>query len=172
MPPLLLPGPCTAVPPDRRPAARRPALPSCPLPATSPPPTEILPKHFGWATVFSDRPKLEAWWAAVQADPEAARVIGARRGEAQGSATLSSLLGPLLLLGSLLLLPPRRCFPLAAASRLHRLQFPAPHRRARPARPAAAEMRSGLQDWESAKRWDTLGIAAQVADGSFNWSCA
>lgn len=72
--------------------------------------TEILPKHFGWASVFEGRPKLEAWWAAVQADPEAARVI--------------------------------------------------------------AEMRNGLADWEAAKRWDTLGISAQVADGSFNWSCS
>jgi hypothetical protein len=35
-----------------------------------------------------------------------------------------------------------------------------------------AEMRSGLADWESAKRWDTLGISAQVADGSYNWSCS
>ncbi|KAL4440204.1 hypothetical protein ABPG75_003205 [Micractinium tetrahymenae] len=72
--------------------------------------TEILPKHFGWASVFEGRPKLAAWWAAVQADPEAARVI--------------------------------------------------------------AEMRNGLADWEAAKRWDTLGISAQVADGSFNWSCS
>lgn len=71
--------------------------------------TEILPKHFGWASVFEGRPKLERWWAEVQKDPEAARVI--------------------------------------------------------------AEMRSGLADWESSKRWDTLGISAQVADGSFNWSC-
>lgn len=72
--------------------------------------TEILPKHFGWPTVFSGRPKLERWWAAVQKDAEAARVIG--------------------------------------------------------------EMRAGLADWEAQKRWDTLGISAQVADGSFNWSCA
>lgn len=35
---------------------------------------EILPKHFGWPTVFSGRPKLERWWAAVQKDAEAARV--------------------------------------------------------------------------------------------------
>ena len=35
---------------------------------------EILPKHFGWPTVFGGRPKLERWWAAVQKDPEAARV--------------------------------------------------------------------------------------------------
>jgi hypothetical protein len=34
------------------------------------------------------------------------------------------------------------------------------------------EMRSGLADWEAVKRWDTLGISAQVADGSFNWSCS
>lgn len=38
------------------------------------PPAEILPKHFGWPTVFSGRPKLERWWAAVQKDAEAARV--------------------------------------------------------------------------------------------------
>ncbi|PSC73230.1 glutathione S-transferase [Micractinium conductrix] len=72
--------------------------------------TEILPKHFGWPGVFGGRPKLAAWWEAVQKDPEAARVVG--------------------------------------------------------------EMRSGLADWESAKRWDNLGISAQVADGSFNWSCS
>jgi hypothetical protein len=34
-----------------------------------------------------------------------------------------------------------------------------------------AEMRSGLADWEAAKRWDMLGISAQVADGSYNWNC-
>lgn len=72
--------------------------------------TEILPRHFGWSSVFSGRPKLEAWWAAVLKDPEALRVIN--------------------------------------------------------------EMRVGLQDWESSKRWDALGISAQVADGSYNWSCA
>ena len=38
-------------------------------------------------------------------------------------------------------------------------------------RQVIGEMRAGLADWESAKRWDTLGISAQVADGSFNWSC-
>jgi hypothetical protein len=35
-----------------------------------------------------------------------------------------------------------------------------------------SEMRTGLADWESAKRWDTLGISAQVADGSYNWNCS
>lgn len=72
--------------------------------------TEILPKHFGWASVFTGRPKLETWWAAVQQDPVAARVI--------------------------------------------------------------EEMRGGLKGWEAAKRWDDLGITAQVADDSFNWGCA
>ena len=71
---------------------------------------DILPRHFGWPGVFSGRPRLEAWWAAVQGDPAVARVIG--------------------------------------------------------------EMRGGLADWENAKRWDSMGISAQVADGSFNWSCA
>lgn len=37
--------------------------------------TWILPRHFGWESVFTGRPKLEAWWRAVSADPEAARVI-------------------------------------------------------------------------------------------------
>jgi hypothetical protein len=33
-------------------------------------------------------------------------------------------------------------------------------------------MRTGLESWEEAKRWETMGIAQQVADGSYNWSCA
>lgn len=32
-------------------------------------------------------------------------------------------------------------------------------------------MRGGVADWEAAKLWDVRGVAAQVADGSFNWSC-
>jgi glutathione S-transferase len=36
--------------------------------------TYILPKYFGWADVFAGRPKLAAWWAAVNADPVASRV--------------------------------------------------------------------------------------------------
>lgn len=35
-----------------------------------------------------------------------------------------------------------------------------------------AEMRTGLETWEEAKRWETMGIAQQVADGWYNWSCA
>lgn len=37
--------------------------------------TYILPRHFGWKSVFTNRPKLAAWWDAVSADPECARVI-------------------------------------------------------------------------------------------------
>lgn len=51
-------------------------------------------------------------------------------------------------------------------ARMQAVDADAPHPTLAPA-PCA-----GLADWESAKRWDTLGIAAQVADGSFNWSCA
>jgi glutathione S-transferase len=36
--------------------------------------TYILPRYFGWADVFAGRPKLAAWWAAVNADPVASRV--------------------------------------------------------------------------------------------------
>jgi hypothetical protein len=36
----------------------------------------MLPKYFGWRDVFAGRPKLAAWWAAVQVDAEAARVGG------------------------------------------------------------------------------------------------
>lgn len=72
--------------------------------------THILPSKFGWPGVFEGRPKLEAWWAAVSADPEAQRVI--------------------------------------------------------------KEMQEGLKGWESAKRWDNLGITQQVSDSSFNWSCS
>ena len=36
--------------------------------------THILPRHFGWSSVFTRRPKLEAWWAAVGADAACARV--------------------------------------------------------------------------------------------------
>ena len=104
--PLICPPVRHSLRPPFAPHPRRPA----PTPPHPRPPAEILPKHFGWPSVFTDRPRLEAWWAAVQADPEAARVI--------------------------------------------------------------AEMRAGLADWEATKRWDTLGISAQVADGSFNWSCA
>lgn len=36
----------------------------------------ILPKYFGWSSVFAGRPKLEGWWAAMQQDPHAAKVRG------------------------------------------------------------------------------------------------
>jgi hypothetical protein len=34
----------------------------------------MLPDVFGWADVFAGRPKLAAWWRALQDDPAAARV--------------------------------------------------------------------------------------------------
>ena len=71
--------------------------------------TWILPRHFGWESVFTDRPKLEAWWKAVSADPEAARVIG--------------------------------------------------------------EMHAGLQAWEDNDRWNKTGVAEQVQDINYNWTC-
>lgn len=36
--------------------------------------TLMLPKYFGWADVFAGRPKLKAWWEAVQRDAVAKRV--------------------------------------------------------------------------------------------------
>ena len=40
----------------------------------------MLPKYFGWKGLWDTRPKLKAWWAVVNADPEAARVIAEVRG--------------------------------------------------------------------------------------------
>lgn len=37
--------------------------------------TFILPRYFGWASVFTGRPKLQAWWDTVKKDEAAARVI-------------------------------------------------------------------------------------------------
>lgn len=37
--------------------------------------TYILTKKFGWKDVFAGRPKLHRWWAAVNQDPVAVRVI-------------------------------------------------------------------------------------------------
>lgn len=37
--------------------------------------TYILPRHFGWKSVFTGRPKLREWWDAICADPDAAKVI-------------------------------------------------------------------------------------------------
>lgn len=71
--------------------------------------THILPRHFGWGSVFTNRPKLDAWWKAISADAEGARIIG--------------------------------------------------------------EIHAGLLKWEADNRWEEKGVAAQVADGSFNWSC-
>ncbi len=34
------------------------------------------------------------------------------------------------------------------------------------------EMQEGLKAWETAKRWDSLGITQQVSDSSYNWSCS
>lgn len=45
--------------------------------------TWILPRHFGWESVFTGRPKLEAWWKAVNEDPEAARIIKEMEGGLQ-----------------------------------------------------------------------------------------
>lgn len=36
--------------------------------------TQMLPDVFGWQDVFAGRPKLAAWWAALQQDPHAVRV--------------------------------------------------------------------------------------------------
>lgn len=46
----------------------------------------ILPKYFGWTGLWSTRPKLAAWWAAIQSDPEAAQVIEEVRGGLEGWA--------------------------------------------------------------------------------------
>jgi len=46
--------------------------------------TSILPEIFGWMDVFAGRPKLAAWWAAVQQDPAAAKVIAEVRGGLEG----------------------------------------------------------------------------------------
>ncbi|GBF97979.1 glutathione S-transferase [Raphidocelis subcapitata] len=35
---------------------------------------QMLPDVFGWADVFAGRPKLAAWWQALQRDPAAVRV--------------------------------------------------------------------------------------------------
>jgi len=37
--------------------------------------TYILPRHFGWSSVFTGRQKLNIWWNTVNADPEFLRVI-------------------------------------------------------------------------------------------------
>lgn len=36
----------------------------------------ILPKFFGWPSLWEDRPKLEKWWQLMNEDPEAKMVIG------------------------------------------------------------------------------------------------
>lgn len=70
----------------------------------------ILPRHYGWKSVFTGRPKLEIWWNAIQKDAEIARCI--------------------------------------------------------------REMEHGLEKWEAAKRWDTLGITQQVQERSdIDWTC-
>ena len=46
--------------------------------------TWILPRYFGWGSVFTERPKLNAWWGAVSRDPEAARVIEEMVGGLEG----------------------------------------------------------------------------------------
>jgi hypothetical protein len=50
----------------------------------------ILPSKFGWQSVFAGRPKLEAWWAAVNADPVAQRVstLAAHARKGLGGAVL------------------------------------------------------------------------------------
>lgn len=35
----------------------------------------MLPKFFGWESIFVGRPKLQAWWAAISSNAEAAKVI-------------------------------------------------------------------------------------------------
>lgn len=46
--------------------------------------TEILPRVFHWGSVFQGRPKLAAWWALMQQDPAAAKVIDEVRGGLEG----------------------------------------------------------------------------------------
>lgn len=36
----------------------------------------ILPKFFGWPGIFEERPKLQAWWALMNADTDIRKVIG------------------------------------------------------------------------------------------------
>ncbi|KAI8466013.1 MAG: glutathione S-transferase [Monoraphidium minutum] len=45
---------------------------------------QMLPDVFGWRDVFAGRPKLAAWWAALQEDPHSARVIAEVQGGLQG----------------------------------------------------------------------------------------
>jgi len=35
----------------------------------------ILPRYFGWSTIFKDRPQLEKWWQKVSQDPDLSRVM-------------------------------------------------------------------------------------------------
>ncbi|KAF8069416.1 GST3 [Scenedesmus sp. PABB004] len=46
--------------------------------------TYILPRYFGWPDVFAGRPKLAAWWAALQRDPHAKRVMDEVAGGLEG----------------------------------------------------------------------------------------
>jgi glutathione S-transferase len=36
----------------------------------------ILPRYFGWPTIFENRPKLEVWWNLMLQDPVTCRVMG------------------------------------------------------------------------------------------------
>lgn len=140
--------------------------------------------------MFEGRPKLAAWWAAVQADPEAGEAAAARASRhpaclhalhapagcqpsCTGSALRASRSAARTMASQPLLAPCNMIAPVARPSAPHHhshthTHCPCPA----PAARVIAEMRNGLADWEAAKRWDNLGISAQVADGSFNWSCS
>lgn len=45
---------------------------------------QMLPDVFGWEDVFAGRPKLAAWWEALQGDPAAVRVISEVQGGLKG----------------------------------------------------------------------------------------
>jgi glutathione S-transferase len=36
----------------------------------------ILPKYFGWPSIFENRPKLKAWWETMNEDEDAVRIVG------------------------------------------------------------------------------------------------
>jgi hypothetical protein len=124
--------------------------------------TFILPRYFGWRDVFAGRPKLAAWWAAMQADPCARRVR--RRGQRSGRQ------GQRLLICECMV--GWRCEEgggggAAAAEHVagHATRACCPCcLRVCCVAQVIDEVAGGLEAWAAKNRWEDLGIVQQLQD--------
>lgn len=102
--------------------------------------------RFGWNSIFTNRPKLAAWWDAMQADDVGARVC------VEGYS-FGLYWGNYCLCGRVLQTHERM---------MKHMKHALPQ--------ITAELQDGLRAWDDGGRWEQRGIAQQIKDTSHRWS--